>query len=88
MACSDEEIAAYAREHAGTACHPCGTCQMGSQDNSLSVVDAELRVRGVDGLRIADGSVFPTITAINLVMTTMMVGERCAEFLRLAKSIG
>lgn len=82
MACSDEEIAAYARERAGTACHPCGTCQMGSQDNSLSVVDAELRVRGVDGLRIADGSVFPTITAINLVMTTMMVGERCAEFLR------
>ena len=81
-ATSDEEIAAYARERAGTACHPCGTCRMGAVNNPSSVVDEKLRVYGVDGLRIADGSVFPTITAINLVMTTMMVGERCAEFLR------
>ena len=52
----------------------------------MTVVGPELRVHGVDGLRIADGSIFPSITAINPAMTTMMIGERCAEFLLSATS--
>ena len=82
----DKALADYARAHAGTACHPCGTCRMGSADDPMTVVGPELRVHGVDGLRIADGSIFPSITAINPAMTTMMIGERCAEFLLSATS--
>lgn len=79
---TDKALEAYARARAGTACHPCGTCRMGSAADPMTVVGSDLRVHDVDGLRIADGSVFPSITAINLAMTTMMIGERCAEMLR------
>jgi choline dehydrogenase len=57
---------------------------MGSPDDPSTGGGPELRVRGIDGLRIADASVFPSITAVNLVMTRMMIGERCAEMLRSA----
>lgn len=56
----DEELSAYARQVAHTVYHPEGTCRMGGTDDQLAVVDPELRVRGLDGLRIADASVFPT----------------------------
>jgi choline dehydrogenase-like flavoprotein len=54
---------------------------MGAADDDRAVVDPELRVRGIEGLRIADASVFPRILCNNLAMSVMMVGERCAELI-------
>jgi len=72
---TDDAILRFARETAMTAHHPCGTCGIGS------VVDAELKVYGVDGLRVADASVMPAVTSGNTNAPTIMIGERCAEFL-------
>lgn len=66
----------FARTETTTCHHSCGTCRMGS--DAASVVDARLRVRGVDGLRVADASVFPRITSGNLNAPVIMVGERGA----------
>jgi choline dehydrogenase len=77
----DEELSAYARQVAHTVYHPAGTCRMGAADDQLAVVDPELRVRGLDGLRIADASVFPTMPAVNPMIGVLMVGEKCAELI-------
>ncbi|MFD5762634.1 GMC family oxidoreductase [Streptomyces mirabilis] len=77
----DEELSAYARQVAHTVYHPAGTCRMGATDDPLAVVDPELRVRGLDGLRIADASVFPTMPAVNPMIGVLMVGEKCAELI-------
>ncbi|MEU2736700.1 GMC oxidoreductase [Streptomyces sp. NPDC007095] len=77
----DEELSAYARQVAHTVYHPAGTCRMGATDDQLAVVDPELRVRGLDGLRIADASVFPTMPAVNPMIGVLMVGEKCAELI-------
>ncbi len=76
---SDEDILDYVRERAQTVYHPCGTCSMG--DHPEAVVDQYLRVKGVEDLRIADASVFPTITSGNTNAACIMVGERCADFI-------
>ena len=76
-----DELAALVRATHHTVYHPCGTCRIGRDDDPLAVCDAELRVRGVRGLRVADASVFPTITAVNPVVTVLMVGERAAELI-------
>jgi choline dehydrogenase len=81
-ATTDDAIEANIRATAGTVFHPCGTARMGSDDRA--VVDPELRLRGVEGLRIADASVFPLIPSPNIQPAALMVGERCAEFLRRA----
>jgi len=62
-----------------TTHHPCGTCGIGS------VVDAELRVFGLEGLRVADASVFPRIPRSNTNAATIMVGEKAADLLKLRK---
>ncbi|MDB4223271.1 GMC family oxidoreductase N-terminal domain-containing protein [Granulosicoccus sp.] len=67
------------RRQARTIFHPAGTCRMGSDNQS--VVDTELRVRGVDNLRVADCSVMPAITSGNTNAPTMMIADRCAELL-------
>ncbi|GHD51826.1 oxidoreductase [Streptomyces mirabilis] len=77
----EEELSAYARQVAHTVYHPAGTCRMGATDDRLAVVDPELRVRGLDGLRIADASVFPTMPAVNPMIGVLMVGEKCAELI-------
>jgi choline dehydrogenase len=69
----------YARDTAVPSYHPVGTCKMGVDD--LAVVDPELRVHGVDGLRVADASVMPRITTGNTNAPSMMIGERAAEFI-------
>ena len=76
---TDEELSAVQRDIHQTVYHVSGTCRMGAADDDLAVVDPELRVRGIDGLRIADASVFPTLTSVNPVITVMMVAERAAE---------
>ena len=78
---TDEEISAYARQVSHTVYHPAGTCRMGAATDELAVVDPELRVRGLSGIRIADASVFPTMPAVNPMIGVLMVGEKAADLL-------
>ena len=75
----DAAIDAFIRDHAESAYHPCGTCRMGAADDPLAVVDPECRVIGVEGLRVADSSIFPRITNGNLNAPSIMVGEKAAD---------
>jgi choline oxidase len=65
-----------------TVYHPACTAHMGPDSDPLAVVDSRLRVRGVRGLRVADGSILPFLPAINPCITTMMIGEKCADMLK------
>ncbi|SHG13365.1 GMC family oxidoreductase [Streptoalloteichus hindustanus] len=76
----DAELSEYVRRTANTVYHPAGTCRMGAPDAATTVVDPELRVLGVDGLRVADASVFPSMPSVNPNLTCMVVGERLAGF--------
>ncbi|MFK8029348.1 MAG: choline dehydrogenase [Gammaproteobacteria bacterium] len=77
---SDHDIDAFVRSQVESAYHPSGTCKMGSDD--MSVVDSDLRVRGLKRLRIVDSSIFPTIPNGNLNAPTMMIGERGADLIK------
>jgi choline dehydrogenase len=79
---SDEDLARLAGDIGTTIFHPVGTCRMGRADDPRAVVDARLRVRGVQGLRVADASVMPTITSGNTNAPTLMIAERAAAWLR------
>ena len=76
---SDAELDAFIAEHAESAYHPCGTCRMGAADDPKAVVDPQARVIGVEGLRVADSSIFPRITNGNLNAPSIMVGEKAAD---------
>ena len=76
---SVDDLAEIIRKTHHTVYHPVGTCKIGAASDPLAVVDSELCVRGVTGLRVADASVFPSITAVNPVITVLMVGERAAD---------
>ncbi len=76
---SDAEIDAFIRDHAESAYHPCGTARMGRADDPMAVVDPECRVIGVQGLRVADSSIFPRVTNGNLNAPSIMVGEKAAD---------
>ena len=76
---SDADLDAFIRDHAESAYHPCGTARMGRRDDPLAVVDPEARVIGVDGLRVADSSIFPQVTNGNLNAPSIMVGEKVAD---------
>jgi choline dehydrogenase len=76
----DATLARYVREHAQTAYHPVGSCRMGTDDGA--VVDCELRVYGLDGLRVVDASVMPRITRGHPHAPTVMIAERAAELIR------
>ncbi|MEL7524864.1 MAG: choline dehydrogenase [Pseudomonadota bacterium] len=76
---SDEQLNDFIREHVESAYHPCGTCRMGAKDDPMAVVDPECRVIGVDGLRVADSSIFPLITNGNLNGPSIMVGEKASD---------
>lgn len=78
---SDADLDGFIAEHAESAYHPCGTCRMGRADDPMAVVDPQARVIGVDGLRVADSSVFPQITNGNLNAPSIMVGEKAADHL-------
>lgn len=74
---SDEELARFAREKGGTVFHPTGTCRMGS--DARAVVDAQLRVQGIRGLRVIDASVMPTMTSANTNAAAIVIGEKGAS---------
>ncbi len=76
---SDDEIDAFVRETLITVYHPAGTCRMGADD--ASVVDPQLRVRGVDGLRVADASVFPDLVGGNINAVVVMVAEKASDLI-------
>ncbi|GAB4359613.1 MAG: GMC family oxidoreductase N-terminal domain-containing protein [Kiloniellaceae bacterium] len=74
----DDSLIAYARQHGTTIFHPAGTCRMGP-DPATCVVDPSLRVHGIDGLRVADASIFPTLTSGNTNAPSIMVGEKASD---------
>ena len=78
---TDDELDAFIAEHAESAYHPCGTCRIGRADDPMAVVDPECRVIGVDGLRVADSSIFPQVTNGNLNAPSIMVGEKAADMI-------
>ncbi len=73
----DDDLLDWVRNNAETTYHPVGTCKMGS--DTMAVVDAELRVHGIAGLRVADASIMPTLTSGNTNAPSIMIGEKCAE---------
>lgn len=76
---TDDEIIEWIRNTAETAYHPVGTCRMGSDEHA--VVDDQLRVHGLDGLRIADGSIMPTLVSGNTNAACIMIGEKAASMI-------
>jgi len=79
---NDAEIEAFIRSHADTIYHPVGTCRMGS--GPLDVVDAELRVHGVQGLRVVDASIMPQVVSGNTNAPTIMIAEKAADLIKAA----
>ena len=79
---SDEALSEYARKAAHTVYHPAGTTKMGDLENDpYAVVDSNLRIKGLAGIRIADAGVFPVMTSINPMLTVLGIGERAAEMI-------
>jgi choline dehydrogenase len=78
---SDDEIIDYFHKTHNTVYHPACTARMGPEGDRDAVLDPRLSVRGVQGLRVADGSAMPFLPAINPCITTMMIGEKCAEMM-------
>jgi choline dehydrogenase len=85
---TDDELVDYMHKTHNTVYHPACTAHMGPASDPFAVVDSRLRVRGVEALRIADGSVLPFLPAINPCITTMMVGEKCADMLKEDARVG
>lgn len=79
---SDEEILAFIRKRAETIYHPIGTCKMGDPEDADTVVDPQLRVKGVEGLRVIDASVMPSLISGNTNAPTIMIAERAADIIK------
>ncbi|HEY2635464.1 MAG TPA: choline dehydrogenase [Steroidobacteraceae bacterium] len=85
---SDADIDAHIRATAITVHHPAGTCKMGAPTDELAVVDTELRVRGVDALRVVDASVMPDLVSGNINAAVLMIAEKAADLIRGARPGG
>lgn len=79
---SEEELLQFAREHGATIFHPAGTCRMGPNGDRGAVLDARLRVKGVEGLWVADCSVMPTLVSGNTNVPAIMIGEKAADMIQ------
>jgi choline dehydrogenase-like flavoprotein len=77
---SDAEIREELKKRSDTIYHPIGTCKMGS--DAMAVVDSHLRVRGLEGLRVVDASIMPTLIGGNTTAPTLMIGEKAADMIR------
>src|SRR5262249_49790079 len=78
---SDDEVDAWVRRAVETCYHPVGTCKMGLASDRLAVVDDELRVHGLDGLRVVDASVMPAIVSGNTNAPTVMIAEKASDII-------
>jgi choline dehydrogenase-like flavoprotein len=78
----DQALRAHIRKFAETLYHPVGTCKMGKDNDASAVVDSELRVRGVEGLRVIDASIMPTVIGGNTNAPTIMIAEKAAEMIK------
>ena len=78
---SDEDLARLAGDIATTIFHPVGTTRMGADGDPMAVVDSQLRVRGITGLRVVDAGVMPTITSGNTNSPTLMLAEKAADWI-------
>ncbi len=78
---TDEQIVGYLRDNAQSMYHPVGTCRMGAAADEQAVVDTRLRVRGVEGLRVIDASVMPTVPSANTNAPTLMIAEKAAQMI-------
>jgi choline dehydrogenase len=78
---SDAELEAFIRAKAESIYHPVGTCKMGALDDIDAVVDSHCRVKGIDGLRVVDASVMPTLIGGNTNAPTIMIAERIADLI-------
>ena len=74
-----KQVEHYIRDHAGSAYHPCGTCKMGANDDDQAVVDVVGKVRGIEGLRIVDASIIPSIPSSNINAVVMMIAEKMSD---------
>ena len=79
---SDDELLAAARERGTTTFHPMGSCRMGPETDATAVVDDQLRVRGMQGLRVIDASVMPTMLSANLNASVMMIADKASDMIR------
>ena len=82
---SDEELNAWLRRNSGTSHHISGTCKMGPDSDPMAVVDQHLKVKGVQGLRVADASIMPDCIRANTNATTIMIGEKVADYIKEGK---
>jgi choline dehydrogenase len=79
---TDEQIDTWIRQHAETIYHPVGTCKMGADGDEMAVVGADLKVRGIEGLRVVDASVMPTLVGGNTNAPTIMIAEKISDVIR------
>ena len=78
---TDDELLDFARATGNTGYHLVGTCTMGPADNKMAVVGPDLKVHGVQGLRVIDASVMPSVTSSNTCAATMMIGEKGSDMI-------